>query len=52
MNGRLQNMCSVMFTNGDKFVGLFKDGRPNGLGTMFYKNSLKSGLSGVSYELA
>ena len=51
-HSRLQNMCSVMFVNGDKFKGIFKDGRPNGEGIMFYKNSLRSGASGVSYELA
>jgi len=52
VHSRLQNMCSVMFVNGDKFLGIYKDGRPNGKGTMFYKNSLRSGASGASYELA
>jgi hypothetical protein len=32
INGRLQNRCSVTFINGDKFIGMFKDGRPNGYG--------------------
>ena len=41
-----------MFYNGDKFIGMFKDGRPNGKGTMFYKNTLKSGESGSTFELA
>ena len=32
MNARLQKTCSIQFTNGDKFFGIFKDGRPNGKG--------------------
>lgn len=32
-------------------MGIFKDGRPNGEGMMFYKQSLKSSNSGVEYEV-
>ena len=37
---RLQGKCSIEFENGNKFIGIFKDGRPNGLGEMSYKNSI------------
>ena len=52
INARLQNLCSVSFSNGDYFKGIFKDGRPNGKGEMYYKTSLKSTISGVEYEQA
>ena len=31
---------------------IFKDGRPNGFGTMFYKNSIPSTAPGMEYEMA
>lgn len=52
MNGRLQNLCSVSFTNGDYFKGIFKDGMPNGKGKMYYKTSVKSMITGIEYETA
>ena len=52
MNGRLQNRCSVSFKNGDKFLGMFKDGRPYGYGEMYYKHSLPSNSPGIEYEQA
>ena len=52
MNARLQKTCSVQFTNGDKFFGTYKDGRPNGYGEMYYKNSLISTSNGVEFEIA
>lgn len=52
VNCRLQNLCSVQFNNGEKFKGIYKDGRPNGKGEVFYKNSIKSCMSGVEYEQA
>jgi len=48
----LQNKCSVTFANGDKFLGVFKDGRPNGEGEMTYKNSIPGSTPGVEYEIA
>jgi len=41
-----------VFANGDKFRGIFKDGKPNGKGEMFYKTSLKSATTGVEFEQA
>lgn len=32
-------------------MGIFKDGRPNGHGMFYYKQSLKSSNSGVEYEV-
>jgi len=52
MNARLQKTCSVQFVNGDKFFGTFKDGRPNGYGEMYYKNSLTSTTNGIEFEIA
>lgn len=51
INGRLQHRCSVTFVNGDKFIGTFKDGRPNGFGQIHYKNSIK-GSGGSEFEQA
>lgn len=45
-------MCSALFANGDRFIGSYKDGRPNGPGEMFYKNSLKIASSGTQNESA
>lgn len=39
-NGRLQGKSVVNFTNGDYFVGEFRDGRPNGYGELSYKHSV------------
>jgi len=50
LNGRLQNQCSISFYNGDKFIGIFKDGRPNGKGTITYKNSVVSLSTSVEFE--
>jgi len=44
--------CSISFTNGDKFIGIFKEGKPNGYGEMFYKNSLPSLTPGIEFEIA
>jgi len=44
--------CSVTFANGDKFNGIFKDGRPKGYGEMFYKNSVPSLTPGIEFEIA
>lgn len=52
INLRLQNMGSIQFSNGDYFIGIFKDGRPNGEGMMFYKQSIKSTSSGMEFEVA
>jgi hypothetical protein len=52
INERLQNLCSVAFANGDYFKGIFKDGKPNGGGQMFYKASVKSSVTGVEFEPA
>ena len=52
LNGRLQGKCSISFQNGDTFIGKFKDGRPNGYGEMYYKNSIKSLQGGVEFEQA
>ena len=51
-NGRLWGKCSISFQNGDTFIGIFKDGRPNGYGEMFYKNSLPSLQAGIEFEQA
>lgn len=51
-NRRLQNSCSIHFTNGDFFQGIFKDGKPNGPGEIFYKQSVKSTVTGLEYEQA
>lgn len=51
INGRLQNLCSIQFSNGDKFKGIFKDGYPNGNGEMIYKQSIKSTQTGNEGEL-
>lgn len=40
INGRLTHLSEVNYHNGDKFKGNFKEGRPNGLGSMSYNNSL------------
>lgn len=45
-------MGSIQFSNGDYFIGIFKDGRPNGEGMMFYKQSIKSTSSGMEFEVA
>lgn len=50
-DGKLKNRCGVSFANGDKFVGYYKDGRPNGYGELFYKNSLLCLSPGVEFEL-
>ena len=42
----------ISFTNGDTFIGIFKDGRPNGYGEMTYKNSVASTSPGLEYEMA
>lgn len=42
----------MSFANGDRYVGLYKDGRPNGFGEMTYKNSIPAGASGSAYEAA
>ena len=42
----------ISFTNGDQFMGIFKDGRPNGYGEMNYKNSVGSTTPGLEYEMA
>lgn len=41
----------MTFVNGDRFIGQFKDGRPNGPGQIHYKNSIK-GSGGNEYEQA
>jgi hypothetical protein len=52
INGRLQNRCSVTFINGDKFIGTYKDGRPNGFGQIHYKNSIPSTNANSEFEVA
>ena len=53
LNGKLTNKCEIDFNNGDKFVGMFKGGKPNGFGEMTYKNSIPSGRGpGAGFELA
>ena len=52
INGRLQNRCSITFKNGDKFVGTFKDGRPQGYGEMHYMHSIPGSGMGVEFEKA
>jgi|TARA_B110001450_G_C17530287_1_gene444393 hypothetical protein len=37
--------------NGDKFFGMYKDGKPNGHGQIQYKNSLISTTNGVEFEV-
>jgi len=39
----------INFQNGDKYRGDFKDGRPNGYGTMKYSFSLP-GMNGAEFE--
>lgn len=54
-NCRIQNKWAVEFFNGDKFVGMFKDGRPTGKGEMSYKNSVLmwgQNLGSNQFELA
>jgi len=40
MNGKLYNLGLVNYTNGDRYRGNFKDGRPCGFGKMHYNYSL------------
>ena len=37
-NGRLQGKGKCLFSNGDKYKGMFVDGKFNGLGKMIYKH--------------
>jgi hypothetical protein len=39
-----------MFSNGDKYRGIFKDGRPCGLGEMTYKSSIPGPMGSESEE--
>ena len=41
----------MSFANGDKFIGNYKDGRPNGYGELSYKNSLLCLTPGVEFEV-
>lgn len=41
-NGRLYWQTEVVFKNGDRFIGCFKDGRANGQGTLKYNYSVPS----------
>ena len=52
LKARFHKKCSVTFPNGDKFVGMFRDGIPNGPGEMLYKNTVPSTTPGVEYEVA
>jgi hypothetical protein len=49
---RLQGKCAIEFYNGDKFLGIFKDGRPNGKGEMSFKNSIPLEKVGDTFEIA
>jgi len=40
LNGRLYWLSEVNYKNGDKFRGMFKDGRANGYGQIKYNYSL------------
>ena len=40
LNGRLYWQTEVVYKNGDRFLGCFKDGRANGYGTLKYNYSL------------
>lgn len=51
LGGRLNFLTEVNYHNGDKYRGNFKDGRPNGMGTMWYNYSLP-GQKGVEFEIA
>jgi len=39
-----------MFSNGDKYIGIFKDGRPCGLGEITYKSSIPGPMGSESEE--
>lgn len=41
-----------MFNNGDKYRGMFKDGRPCGNGSMKYNYSIASSGMGADHEEA
>ena len=52
-NGRMYWLTEVSYKNGDRYRGCFKDGRPNGVGTMKYSYSLpNSAPNGTDYEEA
>ena len=51
-NGRLQGKSVVNFTNGDYFIGEFRDGRPNGYGEMNYLHSVLINTSSEETEPA
>ena len=38
--------------NGDKYIGMFKNGKPNGQGQMFYKNSVPASDSTSEFDIA
>mmetsp|Transcript_17132 Transcript_17132/g.23086 ORF Transcript_17132/g.23086 Transcript_17132/m.23086 type:complete len:99 (+) Transcript_17132:2323-2619(+) len=49
-NGRLYWLSEVNYKNGDKFRGMFKDGRANGYGQIKYNYSLPG--TGSEFEEA
>ena len=51
INGKLYHLGVINFKNGDKFRGMFKDGRPCGYGVMKYAYSLP-GSMGAEFEEA
>ena len=50
--GKLQNQCAVDFQNGDRSLGMFKDGKPNGPVDLFYKYSVPMQGNSGQYEQA
>lgn len=50
-NGRLHNRSSATF-GGERFIGMYKDGKPNGYGEMTYKNTIPGTSAGVEFEVA
>jgi len=44
------SLGTAMFSNGDKYRGMFKDGKPCGPGEMTYKSSIPGPLGSDSEE--